>query len=262
MTTFVTLVELYERQGDYLRCGLNSGLFGELNKGLSFATLHRAENLELVCNGGGISPLEIYFLESLFTDYRPSRIFAIGNAFGWSTLALSIIVPEARTICIDACQDAGYEEGRRITNLIALKEGLNASVVKGISPTDVETIIKAEFNAPIDFAFIDGWHTNEQILADFLACRRLASPDCVYLFHDVVNMELFDGFDAVLAHDGNITGKVLMRTTSGMAIAFPTAMTEIFEKVVTAFSQDNKLLADLPQPQAPHVRKAGLMAEN
>jgi len=247
MTTFVTLVELYERQGYYLRCGLNAELFGELNKGLSFATLHRAENLELVCNGGGISPLEIYFLESLFTDYRPSRIFAIGNAFGWSTLALSIIVPEARTICIDACQDAGYEEGRRITNLIALKEGLNASVVKGISPTDVETIIKAEFNAPIDFAFIDGWHTNEQILADFLACRRLASPDCVYLFHDVVNLLLADGFAAIAKDNPALYSSLLFRTPSGMAISYPADQDAALGAIVHAFTETDERVRALWQ---------------
>ena len=247
ITTFVKLVQLYERQGYRLRSGLNPDHFSEQEgNDLPFTNLYHSGNLDLVCGGGGISPLEIYFLECLLADYRPTRIFSIGNAFGWSTLAISMIAPEAKTVCMDACQDAGYDEGRRLTNLIAAKEGLNACAVKGTSPRDVKTVVELEFSGLVDFVFIDGWHTNEQLLADFLACRRVASPECVYLFHDVVNNCMFDGFEEALSIAGELTGTVLMRTTSGMAIAYPPAMDNTLASVVTAFTQDDSLLVSPP----------------
>ena len=56
----------------------------------------------------------------------------------------------------------------------------------------------------VDFALIDGKHTNEQIVLDFDAVRAQASEDCVYLFHDVFEFSLQEGF-AKNQHGGDVS---------------------------------------------------------
>jgi hypothetical protein len=55
-----------------------------------------------------------------FRDYiAPQRILVIGNAFGWSTIALSLIFPDAKTLAIDI--DAA---GVQFTNELIDRHGL------------------------------------------------------------------------------------------------------------------------------------------
>src|SRR5215471_15565442 len=55
--------------------------------------------------GLGISMQEVYFLECLFAVFHPTNVFAIGNSFGWSTLALALLNPQAKVVAIDAGYD-------------------------------------------------------------------------------------------------------------------------------------------------------------
>lgn len=137
--------------------------------------------------GGGIAIAEIYFLEVLFEDFHPTNIFVIGNAFGWSTVALALLNPDAKVVAIDACPRPEEEAGIHFTNQLAQDFGLNLVAVKAKSPEDVAATAVAHLDGGIDFAFIDGGHTNQQQSADFGALKDVAVEDCAYLFHDVVN---------------------------------------------------------------------------
>lgn len=41
-----------------------------------------------------------------------------------------------------------------------------------------------KFDVPPVIAFIDGEHTNEAVLADFAACRKVVASNCIIAFHD------------------------------------------------------------------------------
>jgi predicted O-methyltransferase YrrM len=208
------LISLYERRGIHIATGFSPWRYANLPK-VAFTWFLRGG--ACLTNGLGISSQEVYFLECLFEGFRPSRIFVIGNSWGWSTLAVALLNPQARVVAIDSGFDDNALEGLAFTNQVAEEERLNLKVVKATSPGDVPGVLTAEFDGPVDFAFIDGYHTKEQVYLDFAAIRPLATADAVYLFHDVLEFGLEPGVARAAAVIGQ-PWHVLDGTSSGMAI--------------------------------------------
>jgi len=210
------LAALYERRGIRIATGLNPSHFD--NFPLAPFTWFFRDGQSLT-NGLGIALQEIYFLECLFARFHPKSVFAIGNSLGWSTLALALANPDASVLAIDAGTYRQAQEGIRFTNRIAEEEGLPVTVVAGSSPGDVGQILRDQKTPPIEFAFIDGYHSVEQVVLDFGAVSKAAAPGCVYLFHDVENFALTPGLERIAAESG-MHWQLLLGTTSGMAIVY------------------------------------------
>lgn len=237
MSVFVRLVQIYEAYGLAVQTGLNPWHFpGQAWAELPFTQIRK--NRQPACKGGGIAPLEVCFLEVLFADYHPKNLFVVGNAYGWSSVALALANPSARVIAIDACPRPEEAEGIDFTNLVAKDYGLNLVAEKALSPDDVARVASDHLDGPVDFAFIDGGHTNVQQARDFGAVHAIASPDCAYLFHDVINFGLIEGFAEIIRSVPRLEGKVLYRTPSGMAIAYPTGIAPEVQLTVEAFTED------------------------
>ena len=164
----------------------------------------------------GLALQEIMFLEHFRSYLEPKRILVVGNAFGWSTLALALIFPQARVVGIDPMED-----GNAVTNELASRHGLNVIAVKGESPGDVASICAAQLHGPCDLVLIDAIHTSEAVVTDFEACLRSGHEGTVFVFHDVISWGLFDGFERVCTSH-RMSGQILTRTPSGMAIAYRT----------------------------------------
>jgi predicted O-methyltransferase YrrM len=213
------LAALYESRGIGIVTGLNPSHFRDFPYAPFTWFLKDGESLT---NGLGIALQEIYFLECLFARFHPRSLFVVGNSLGWSTLALALANPGARVLAIDAGFDRNAGDGIGLTNRIAAEEGLAVSVVRGQSPGDVARIVAEAALPPVEFAFIDGNHTVEQVQLDFAAIRAVAAPDCVYLFHDVANFSLTPGVER-LAATHQMHWQLLPGTTSGMAIAYDPA---------------------------------------
>src|SRR5215813_4352656 len=147
-------------------------------------------------DGLGIALQELFFLECLFQDYSPEGLFIIGNSFGWSTLAIALLNPRSKVVAIDAGFGRNTLAGLDLTNQIARAAGLNVVAVRAISPQDIPSVFAAHFGAPPEFAFIDGLHTNEQVVLDFRAVKAVAAPNPVFLFHDVHEHNLNRGLAA------------------------------------------------------------------
>lgn len=167
----------------------------------------------------GIAQQELYFLECLLVSRRVERVFVIGNSFGWSTLALALLCPQARVVALDACLTPDTNAGLVLTNLIAGEEGLAASAVRGISPQDVPAAVRDRLGGRIDLALIDGHHTNEAVWQDFAALKPFLTPDSLLLFHDVQTFRLFDGLKRVVQESG-LTAQLMLGTPSGIAAVF------------------------------------------
>ncbi|MGA3304906.1 MAG: class I SAM-dependent methyltransferase [Stellaceae bacterium] len=179
----------------------------------------------------GLALQEIMFLEHFSSYLEPKRILVVGNAFGWSTLALALIFPQARVVGIDPMED-----GNAVTNELASRHGLNAVAVKGESPGDVASICADHLNGPCDLVLIDAIHTSEAVVTDFEACLRCAHEGTVFVFHDAINWGLLDGFQNVCtAH--HMSGQVLTRTPSGMAIAYRNIPADL-RTYIEAFADD------------------------
>jgi hypothetical protein len=213
------LTALYERRGIEISTGLNPCHFDNL--ALASFTLFIRDGRSLT-NGLGIAMQEIYFLECLFERFRPRRIFAIGNSTGWSSFALALANPQARVVAIDAGFDRNSLAGIAFTNAVAAEEGLDLRAVQAVSPQDVASVIGEHLAAPVEFAFIDGYHSSEQVVLDFAAIEAHADPGCVYLFHDVHDFKLGSGIETIAGRSG-FAWHLLLGTPSGMAIVYDPA---------------------------------------
>lgn len=180
----------------------------------------------------GLALQEIMFLEPLGGMLSPKNILVVGNALGWSTVALSLIFPDARVVAIDPDQ-----EGNDLTNRIAEAGGLNMRAVEGFSPGDVKSVVARHLDGPPELFLIDAVHTSEAIVEDFAVCQAVGAPDSFYLFHDVINCGLVDGVNRIRATSG-LTVRVLTRTPSGMAVAYPKVPQAVAE-YVACFTDEN-----------------------
>jgi predicted O-methyltransferase YrrM len=233
------LLELYRDEGISIVTGLNAFHLGGLNSAPFTRFIRNGENCT---NGLGISLQEIFFLECLFEGYRPKRLFIIGNSFGWSTIALALLNPESPLVAMDALIDKNSVAGLELTNRIAGKAKLsNVAAVRGTSPQDVKEVLNRNFSEPPDFVFIDGWHTNKQVLLDFQAVRQITG-DAVFLFHDVHEFKLHSALAKIVRETG-WTARKLMATPSGMVILYPPAMAGLLDSsVLDVFGPSDKLL--------------------
>jgi len=186
----------------------------------------------------GIALQEIMFIEHFSDFISPQRILIIGNAFGWSTVALALMFPNAKTVAIDP-----NVLGVNFTNELIAKNNLPARAIVGRSPEDVAVVVRDHLGGPVDFSLLDGIHTNEAVTADFVAIRSVAGDQAFYLFHDVINWNIIGGFKDILAKH-NLKGKVFTRTASGMALAYTSIKPE-FEHYLDCFTEPGGLFQAL-----------------
>jgi hypothetical protein len=162
----------------------------------------------------GLSLFEIMFLEPLRDHLDPKSILVIGNAHGWSTIALALIFPNARIVAIDP-DEAGVE----LTDRLVKANGLSVEVVTAFSPGGVKPACEAHLPGPVELTLIDALHTNEAIKTDFAAAAEVSGPDALYLFHDVINWRMTAGLKEIQQSSG-LNAKILTRTPSGMAAVY------------------------------------------
>jgi hypothetical protein len=250
MSVIVDLVELYEDAGFSVQANLSTLHFpGHEPAELPFCYLFGPDGK--ACKGGGISYPEIIFFEALCERARPKSIFVIGNAFGWSSIALGLINPTARIVAIDICWRPDEVRGLEVTNILAERARLDIRAHQAKSPDDVAAICAREFDSPVDLVFIDGGHTSAQQTLDFNACRAVADPNCVYVFHDVVNFQMIDSFVEIAQSSPDLIGSLLMRTPSGMAICYPKSRDSELAAVVRAFTESKEHMQALWSAQEP-----------
>lgn len=245
MDIYVRLFEIYKKYGVRVTGGMFPWHF-DRNYPIGTTRLHvlqpfmgavyQGENMSV---GGGVSPLEVLVLSAASRAMKPKRIFIIGNAFGWSTFVLGLANPDAQVVAIDALVE-GLEahQGFEITQKIIKEEGLdNISVVKAFSPDDVAEVCRTHFDGPIDFALIDGKHSNEQQTLDFHAVvQELADIGLIFL-HDILNWGMIPSFIGLKKSYPNLIGKILMRTPSGMGVFHSPNIPKEAEAIIDSFCE-------------------------
>ena len=111
------------------------------------------------------------------------RALVIGNAFGFSTFVIAALCPGCFVDVIDA-EVEGRENkvGSDLTRQIAKKFFPGVQLTKGFSPQDLPKACRFD---RYDFIFIDGMHTDGQLIKDFEAIRAMRSNNSVVYCHDV-----------------------------------------------------------------------------
>lgn len=145
--------------------------------------------------GGGISVSDAFLFSSLARMFSPQTIFVVGNAFGLSTFVLADSFAEAQLDVIDAEAEGGDNaRGSTITRKIAQEYFPKVQLTTGYSPQDIPRACRS---AKYQMAFIDGLHTNEQMVKDFVGITSRLDEQCVVVFHDVASHQMFDGWEEV-----------------------------------------------------------------
>ena len=94
---------------------------------------------------------------------------------------------------IDAENEGGCNAaGTWLTSALAAEASIDVRLTVGRSPDQIPKAVRAPF--VYDIAFIDGWHSYDQLLADFEALEPYMAPKSVMVLHDV---GLFDLHPAV-----------------------------------------------------------------
>ena len=270
---FLRLSRLYKQAGFDLRINLNPAYFSGWSDSL-YCMLYR-DGKPLATGGGGISISELAFFECLRSALPLQSIFVIGNSGGWSTLALSLLWQEAQVVAIDCGMlerpnklfetldfdryrgGVANDFGIVLTNDLARANQLRASVVLGMSPQDLPRVIRESCPVPPQLVFIDGGHSNEQVVKDFEGLQGLVDDHCVFVFHDVVNWHMEKGIEHCRKLSGR-EARILWRTSSGIAVLLPGNASAAVREVVDLFSEDEEKLQEFRR-RAPRRRLVSMV---
>jgi predicted O-methyltransferase YrrM len=238
-------LDLFSRAGIEVTGGLNPDHFdGGEAKRIQFMEAIRLQD-KFVLDSGGISPFEVALLEGLAQNIEsPKNIFIVGNAWGWSAVVFHFLFPSARIVTIDALIGG---ESARVTNEIFQEiiktENLPIKSKIGFSPNDVESVVKNSFVDFFDFVFIDGDHTNAQVIKDFHAIVPFTNETSTFLFHDVLSWDLTESFNSISSEMKFFSSKILHRTTSGFGILYPPNVS--IDKYLSYFSESTDALSNI-----------------
>jgi predicted O-methyltransferase YrrM len=232
------LVAAYAAEGLAVSTGLNPTEFHNLHS-VPYTWLVR-DGVE-VADGLGISLPEIYLLECLAAVQPAESILVIGNSFGWSTLALALAQPQARVVGLDSGADRYSLDGLELTARLAERLGLeHVMPIRGTSPVDIAATVEVELGGRIDLALVDGYHTSDQIVAEYRAISPFLTPNAMVLFHDVRYTGLQPGFDAIVEESGS-QGTMLHATPSGIGF-LTNDPSPALARVIAAFAGDASAL--------------------
>lgn len=227
MSILPKLIQIFREGGHSPVTGYNSYFFQNF-RDAPFTRLLAPDGSLL--GHAGLALQEVMFIEGLRAYMAPKSIFAIGNAYGWSSVALSLIFPDAKVVAIDP-----MSEGIEMTNKLAAANRLPLTAIVGSSPEDVGPIVARDLPGKVDLALIDAMHTNEAVIADFKAVQAVSHDQTLFIFHDVMTWKLEDAIFAI--RDMGYGIRFLTRTPSGMAVACRAATMEL-DAYVGAFSDD------------------------
>jgi len=148
----------------------------------------------LSCSGG-MTVSDAFLFASIARVVSPRSIFVIGNSFGLSTFVLAELFPDAVIDAIDAeAEGLDVGIGSRVTHELSRAEFTNVRLTKGYSPQDLGSAMRER---AYELVFVDGMHTNEQLVLDVEGMLPRLAPRCVVVLHDVASMAMFDGLARV-----------------------------------------------------------------
>jgi predicted O-methyltransferase YrrM len=132
-----------------------------------------------------VDPAEGAFLQELIAEVRPRTTLEIGMAYGVSTLficeALEQLQPDARHIVMDPHQRSLWR-GIGLQNVERAGFGRFLEFHEDRSELVLPKLV--ERGTTLDFAFIDGWHTFDQVMVEFYYINRMLRVGGIVAFDD------------------------------------------------------------------------------
>lgn len=186
---------------------------------------------KLMCTSGGITNDEMFIMYPILLTLKPKNILIIGNAYGISTLFVSLSLKNSKVVALEKYRTNGISITKKL-----LKGIKNKYVVKGSTPEDLEKIIKKYFNNKLDMVFVDAVHTNEYQTKEFLIYEKYLSRNSVVFFHDIISCNLFESFNFLKNKYKNYYFKLFNKSSNGSAICMKKKSYKLLENYFNYFS--------------------------
>jgi len=144
---------------------------------------------------GGCTVTDVFTFTMLSKFSKIDNIFIIGNSFGLSTFILADLFPNSKVDVIDAeLEGLDVQIGSDLTKKFANETFKNVNLTLGFSPQNLKSAMRSE---RYNFFFVDGLHTNEQILLDYEGILPFCDDNCIIYFHDVVSCEMQESWEII-----------------------------------------------------------------
>lgn len=146
-------------------------------------TVSTAEGRQLPLHSE-LPSLEAQLLQRWLRDQSPRRLLEIGLAYGISTLSIlaALEEPPRRYDIIDAFQHRDWHG-------IGLRHLREAGMPRGlVFHEELAELCLPRLlgnGARYEFAYVDGWHTFDQVAVEFYFINRMLEPGGVIVFDDV-----------------------------------------------------------------------------
>jgi hypothetical protein len=153
---------------------------------------------------------------------------------------MALCFPNAKIVALDAgVEGKDNMLGIELTNKIATEENFDCVVEYGFSPRNTKEIMNKHFGkAKVDFVFIDGLHTNEQLIKDVYGTLDFIHKDSILLYHDVINWKMVKAFSEIKNYLKDHNSILLYRTTSGMGVSIPHSASTKIINVFNCFTEN------------------------
>lgn len=160
-----------------------------------FSRLIDLKNKRSTSCSGGCTVTDVFTFDMISKCERLDNIFIIGNSFGLSTFVLADLFPNAKVDVIDAeLEGLDVKLGSDLTKKLSKETFTNVNLTVGFSPQDLKSAMRSDM---YNFFFVDGLHTNEQILLDFEGILPFCDENCIIYFHDVVSCRMLDSWEII-----------------------------------------------------------------
>ena len=169
---------------------------------------------EILCSSGSISNDEGNVLYEISQALEPKRILIIGNAYGFSTILLSLMNPTSKLIAFDKFR----QNGIKVTNQL-LHNSPQHIAIQGSTPEDIGSIIENYLDGSCDLVLIDAVHTNEMQKAEFEILKSYLSEKSIIVFHDVLSCNLLESWDSISRENNNMKFFLISKSVSGVGLA-------------------------------------------
>ena len=190
---------------------------------------------KLLCTSGGITNDEMSIIHSLGQEIRPKNILIIGNAYGISTLFMSLTFPNSKLVAFDKFRTQGIEITKKL-----LKGEKKKIVIKASTPEDLENIIFKYFKNNVDLIFVDAVHTDDMQSKEFEIYNKYLSKKSCVIFHDIISCKLEKSFKNIKKKFVNYNFKLLNKSTNGLGICVKGKVSKQLLNYLNYFSTEEK----------------------
>jgi predicted O-methyltransferase YrrM len=173
--------------------------------------------------GSSIGEDEIRVIHDIVQLTRPTSVYIIGNAFGFSTICFALAAPGARVVAIDNWSEGDDSlAARDLTLKVAAQRGLtNVHLHTGSSPDDTPAAMtEGKIAGKLSIFFIDGMHTDEAAFRDFVGALPYLDATSVVLWHNAYSVR--NGFRSAYEQHGNklFDRNVVLRTYGPLGVTY------------------------------------------